>query len=233
MADVPGYLQRMPTAAPANVHILGQGPSLLNPILAEIRDRNLQQDRLRFRRNLERCGEIFAYEISKVLPYVERDVQTPLGAARVPVLAEQPVVASILRAGLPLHQGLLNYFDRADNSFISAYRKHEGDADHFEVEIEYLSSPSVEGRTVILCDPMLATGSSMVLAYQALLRRGQPAHLHVAAVIASEQGVRFALEKLPDNVTLWLGAVDPELTARAYIVPGLGDAGDLAFGAKD
>jgi uracil phosphoribosyltransferase len=168
-----------------------------------------------------------------VLPYVERDVQTPLGAARVPVLAEQPVVASILRAGLPLHQGLLNYFDHADNSFISAYRKHEGDADHFEVEIEYLSSPSVEGRTVILCDPMLATGSSMVLAYRALLRRGQPAHLHVAAVIASEQGVRFALEKLPDNVTLWLGAVDPELTARAYIVPGLGDAGDLAFGAKD
>lgn len=218
---------------PATVHNLGLRPSLLSAVLAEIRDRELQQDRMRFRRNLERCGEIFAYEISKVLPYVERDVQTSLGAARVPVLAEQPVIASILRAGLPLHQGLLNYFDHADNSFISAYRKHEGDADHFEVEIEYLSSPSVEGRTVILCDPMLATGSSMVLAYQALLRRGRPAQLHVAAVIASEQGVAFALEQLPGDVTLWVGAIDPELTARAYIVPGLGDAGDLAFGAKD
>jgi uracil phosphoribosyltransferase len=218
---------------PATVHNLGLRPSLLTSILAEIRDRDVQQDRMRFRRNLERCGEIFAYEISKVLPYVERDVRTPLGAATVPVLAEQPVIASILRAALPLHQGLLNYFDQADNTFISAYRKHEGDADHFEVEIEYLSSPSVEGRTVILCDPMLATGSSMVLAWRALLRRGRPAQLHVAAVIASEQGVAFALENLPDDVTLWLGAVDPELTARAYIVPGLGDAGDLAFGAKD
>jgi uracil phosphoribosyltransferase len=218
---------------PATVHILGRQPSLLNPILAEIRDREVQQDRLRFRRNLERCGEIFAYEISRVLPYVEREVRTPLGAAIVPVLAEQPVIASILRAALPLHQGLLNYFDQAENTFISAYRKHEGDADHFEVEIEYLSSPPLAGRTVILCDPMLATGSSMVLAWQALLRRGRPAHLHVVAVIASEQGLRFALEKLPDDATLWLGAVDPELTPRAYIVPGLGDAGDLAFGAKE
>jgi uracil phosphoribosyltransferase len=218
---------------PATVHILGRQPSLLNPILAEIRDREVQQDRLRFRRNLERCGEIFAYEISRVLPYVEREVRTPLGAATVPVLAEQPVIASILRAALPLHQGLLNCFDQAENTFISAYRKHDGADDHFEVEIEYLSSPPLAGRTVILCDPMLATGSSMVLAWQALLKRGRPARLHVVAVIASEQGLRFALEKLPDNVTLWLGAVDPELTPRAYIVPGLGDAGDLAFGAKE
>lgn len=233
MASVPGYLQRMSRTSPVTVHNLSRQPSLFNPILAEIRDQEVQRDRMRFRRNIERAGEIFAYEISKVLPYVERDVLTPLGAATVPLLAEQPVIASILRAGLPLHQGLLNYFDQADNTFISAYRKHEGDADHFEVEIEYLSSPSVEGRTVILCDPMLATGSSMVLAYQALLARGRPAHVHVVAVIASEQGVRFALDRLPDNVTLWLGAVDPELTARAYIVPGLGDAGDLAFGAKD
>jgi uracil phosphoribosyltransferase len=215
------------------VHNLSLQASLLNPILAEIRDQDLQQDRMRFRRNLERAGEIFAYEISKQLAYVARDVQTPLGTARVPVLAEQPVIASILRAGLPLHQGLLNYFDQADNSFISAYRRHEGDADQFEVEIEYLSSPSVEGRTVILCDPMLATGTSMVLAWQALLERGRPAHLHVVAVIASERGVRFTLDRLPENLTLWVGAVDPELTARAYIVPGLGDAGDLAFGAKD
>jgi uracil phosphoribosyltransferase len=218
---------------PATVHILSRQPSLLNPILAEIRDQELQRDRLRFRRNIERAGEIFAYEISKALAYVDSDVTTPLGTAKVALLKEQPLIASILRAGLPLHQGLLNYFDQADNSFISAYRKHEGDADHFEVEIEYLSSPPVEGRTVILCDPMLATGSSMVLAYRALLSRGRPAHTHVVAVIASEQGLRFALDQLPDNVTLWLGAVDPQLTARAYIVPGLGDAGDLAFGAKD
>lgn len=188
---------------------------------------------MRFRRNIERAGEIFAYEISRVLPYVERDVETPLGTATVPVLAEQPVLASILRAALPLHQGLLNFFDHADNAFISAYRKHEGDAEAFEVEIEYLSSPSVEGRTVILCDPMLATGTSMVLAYKAVLARGRPAHTHVAALIASEQGVREVSEKLAENVTLWLGAVDPELTPRAYIVPGLGDAGDLAYGAKE
>jgi len=217
----------------ATVHNLGRQPSLLNPILAEIRDRELQRDRMRFRRNLERVGEIFAYEISRHLDYVERDVQTPLAGAVVPVLKEQPVIASILRAALPLHQGLLNGFDRADNTFISAYRRHEGDADHFEVEIEYLSSPSLDGRTVILCDPMLATGSSMVLAWKALLARGTPARLHVVAVIASQQGVEFVLEHLPDDITLWVGAVDPELTARAYIVPGLGDAGDLAFGAKD
>lgn len=217
----------------AKVHNLGEQHSLLNPIMAEVRDRALQQDRMRFRRNIERAGEIFAYEISRVLPYVVREIETPLGLAKVPVLAEQPVLASILRAALPLHQGLLNFFDRADNAFISAYRKHEGDSEGFEVEIEYLSSPSVEGRIVILCDPMLATGSSMVLAHKALLARGQPTHTHIAALIASEQGVRFAKENLPDNVTLWLGTVDPELTPRAYIVPGLGDAGDLAYGAKE
>lgn len=217
----------------APVHVLSEQTSLLNPILAEVRDREIQQDRLRFRRNIERAGEIFAYEISKVLSYAGGSVDTPLGTAGVQLLSEQPVIASILRAGLPLHQGLLNYFDHADNAFISAYRKHEGDEEHFEVEIEYLSSPPVDGRMVILCDPMLATGSSMVLAYKALLARGRPAHTHVVALIASEQGVRFALEKLPGNITLWLGAVDPELTSRAYIVPGLGDAGDLAFGAKE
>lgn len=215
------------------VHILSEQDSLLNPILAEIRDREVQQDRMRFRRNIERCGEIFAYEISKGLAYAEHEIQTPLGSCTVRKLTEQPVIASILRAGLPLHQGLLNYFDHADNTFISAYRKHEGDADDFEVEIEYLSSPSIEGRTVILCDPMLATGSSMVLAYKAILERGQPAHTHVVAVIASEQGVSFTLDRLPGNITLWLAAVDSELTPRAYIVPGLGDAGDLCFGAKE
>lgn len=215
------------------IHILAQQTSLFTQFLSEIRDTETQKDRLRFRRNLERVGEIFAYEISKVLEHQDIDVRTPLGVARTPVLSEQPVLATILRAGLPLHTGLLNYFDQAENSFISAYRKHHGDEDTFEVEIEYLSSPSVEGKTVILCDPMLATGSSMVLAYQALLERGTPKHVHVVAVIASAEGVEFTRRHLPDNVTYWLGAVDEELTPRKYIVPGLGDAGDLAYGAKD
>jgi uracil phosphoribosyltransferase len=220
-------------AMSTQVHILGQRQSLFTQFLSEIRDVEIQQDSLRFRRNLERLGEIFAYEISKVLEHHEKDVQTPLGVAVTPVLKSQPVLATILRAGLPLHRGLLNYFDQAENTFISAYRKHHGDADTFEVEIEYLSSPSIEGKTVILCDPMLATGSSMVLAYQALLERGVPEHAHVVVIIASTEGLEFAKNNLPENVTYWVGAVDSELTSRKYIVPGLGDAGDLAYGAKD
>ena len=212
---------------------ISQGPSLVNPLLAEIRDGDIQGDPLRFRRNIERFGELFAYEISKRLAYETRTVRTPLGEARVPVLAEQPVLATILRAGLPLHQGLLNAFDRADNAFISAYRKHGGDEAHFEVEIEYLASPPLDGRTVILCDPMLATGSSMVLAWKALLARGTPAHTHVVAVISSRQGVEVVREQLPENTTIWVAAMDPELTSKAYIVPGLGDAGDLCYGDKD
>jgi uracil phosphoribosyltransferase len=215
------------------VHILGQQQSLFTQFLSEIRDVEIQKDSLRFRRNLERMGEVFAYEISKVLDHRERSVKTPLGVAPTLVLKEQPVLATILRAGLPLHRGLLNYFDQAENNFISAYRKHDGDSDRFEVEIEYLSSPSIEGKTVILCDPMLATGSSMVLAYQAMLERGVPAYVHVVVIIASTEGLEFARKNLPGNVTFWVGAVDPELTSRKYIVPGLGDAGDLAYGAKD
>lgn len=187
---------------------------------------------MRFRRNLERMGEMFAYEISRKLDYQTLEVVTVLGRAQVPVLKEQLVLATVLRAGLPLHQGLLNYFDRADNAFISAHRKHEDDSDNFEVEIEYLSSPSLQGREVILCDTMLATGTSMVLAYEAMLQHGQPRHVHVVSVIASTQGVEFVQQRLPANTTLWLGAVDREMTPRAYIVPGLGDAGDLAFGIK-
>lgn len=215
------------------VHHLGQGQSLFNQFIAEIRDQDIQKDSLRFRRNIERIGEIFAYEISKAMPHVRREVTTPLGIAPCELLAEQPVLATILRAGLPLHRGMLNYFDRAENTFISAYRKHEGDDHHFEVEIEYLSSPPIDGKTVILCDPMLASGSSMVLAYKALLERGRPASLHVVAIIASEEGVRFARGNLPPDTTFWLGAIDPEMTDRKYIVPGLGDAGDLAYGAKE
>jgi len=218
---------------PQIVHILGQAPSLVSQLLAEIRDHEVQRDRMRFRRNLERVGEMTAYEISKVLDWKERIVRTPLGEARCQVLSQQPLLANILRAGLPLHQGLLNYFDQADNAFISAYRKHSDDSDEFEVEIEYLSSPSVAGRTVILCDPMLATGSSMVLAWKALLARGTPASLHVVSVIASHEGLDFAQRHLPEDTTFWLGALDQEMTPRKYIVPGLGDAGDLAYGAKD
>lgn len=215
------------------IHNLDASPSLFGPWLAEIRDTGRQQDRMRFRRNLERLGEIFAYEISKALDYEPGEVTTPLGVARSRRLRQQPVLASVLRAGLPLHQGLLNYFDQAENAFISAYRKHHEQADTFDVEIEYLSSPPLDDRVVILCDPMLATGSSMVLAYKALLQRGTPRHTHIVAVIASRQGVEFTRKNMPHNVTLWLGAVDPKLTPRAYIVPGLGDAGDLAYGVKE
>jgi uracil phosphoribosyltransferase len=215
------------------IHNLNARQSLFSQLLAEIRDVEIQKDSMRFRRNLERAGEIIAYEISKVLEYESRAVTTPLGVSDCRVLKEQPVLANILRAGLPLHQGLLNYFDRAENTFISAYRRHEDGEDSFEVEIEYLSSPSVNGKTVILCDPMLATGSSMVLAYKALLKRGVPRRIHVVVVIASTEGLEFAQRNMPADTTFWVGAVDEELTPRKYIVPGLGDAGDLAYGAKD
>ncbi|KAA9133373.1 uracil phosphoribosyltransferase [Marinihelvus fidelis] len=211
---------------------LGQRPSLVTSLVAELRDTSIQHDPLRFRRNIERIGEIFAYEISKRLEHVEREVQTPLGLARPQVLARQPVLATVLRAGLPLHQGLLNAFDRADNAFVSAYRRHDGDETSFEVEIEYLASPSLKGRTLLLCDPMLATGTSMMLAWKALLARGEPAELHVVCVLASQAGVDAARRQLPDGATLWVAAIDPDLDERAYIVPGLGDAGDLAYGTK-
>lgn len=211
---------------------LSQADSLVNPLLAEIRDVDIQGDSLRFRRNMERFGELFAWEIGRRLAYVDRAVTTPLGTATVPVLETQPVLATILRAGLPLHQGLLNVFDRADNAFISAFRKHDGDETRFEVEIEYLAAPSLENRTVVLCDPMLATGSSMVLAYQALLARGEPRHTHVVSVIASRQGVECVKRELPENCTLWVATVDETLNDFAYIVPGLGDAGDLSYGEK-
>lgn len=200
--------------------------------MAEIRELEVQSDRLRFRRNLERAGEILAYEISKTLPFASRTITTPLADATCQVLREQPVLATILRAGLPLHQGLLNYFDHAENTFISAFRVHHDDDDDFEVEVEYLASPDLQGKTVILCDPMLATGTSMVLAYQALLKRGTPAQIHIATVIASQQGVRFVQDNLPAETHIWCAAIDHALTSRSYILPGLGDAGDLAYGQK-
>jgi uracil phosphoribosyltransferase len=214
------------------VNNLSQQNSLFNLFMAEIRDKQVQADSMRFRRNLERVGEIMAYEISKTMDYQPRTVTTPLGDSECGTLVSQPVLATILRAGLPLHQGFLNYFDRAENAFVSAYRIHHDDDDAFDVEVEYLASPDLTGKTVILCDPMLATGTSMLLAYKALLERGLPARVHVATVIASEQGVDFIQRHMPATTTLWTGAVDRELTSRAYIVPGLGDAGDLAYGDK-
>jgi uracil phosphoribosyltransferase len=206
--------------------------SVFNQYIAEIRDQKVQKDRLRFRRNLERAGEIFAYEISKTLPFVKTEVITPLGVSEDMLIQEQPVLITILRAGLPLHQGLLNYLDNADNGYISAYRKHYKDGS-FDIELEYLACPSLEGRTVILSDPMLATGSSMVLAYKALLSKGKPKHTHIVGLIGSSEGVEYTKKNLPKNTSIWMGAVDEEMTAQSYIVPGLGDAGDLAFGTKE
>jgi uracil phosphoribosyltransferase len=213
--------------------ILGGHGSLFDQFIGEIRNANVQTNRMRFRRNLERIGELFAYEISKELDWKNGIVTTPLGEAELPLITDQPIVATILRAGLPLHQGILNYFDQADNCFISAYRMNHKKDGTFDIKVEYLSSPSVEDRTVILCDPMLATGGSMVLAYKALLRRGKPKHVHIVAAIASREGLEYCERHLPKNCTVWIGGLDEEMTAQAYIVPGLGDAGDLAYGAKE
>jgi len=215
-----------------NTHILGNENSLLNQFVAELRDENIQTDSMRFRRNLERLGEIFAYEISKTLSYHEKQVVTPLGISTVSVPSEKPVLATILRAGLPLHQGLLNYFDTADNSFISAFRKYSKDGT-FHIELEYISCPNLDQRTLILCDPMLATGSSIILAYKALLTNGMPKHIHIVTVIASKEGIKNLQKNLDTrNITIWAAAVDEELTVKSYIVPGIGDAGDLAYGSK-
>ncbi len=214
------------------IHILGQNNSIFNQFIYEIRDENIQKDSMRFRRNMERLGEIFAYEISKHLDWENKEVNTPLGMLEIPVLKSQPVVASILRAGLPVHQGFLNYFDKAENAFVSAYRKPSR-IGLFEIQIEYASSPDLTGKTLILCDPMLATGSSMVLTYKELISKSTPEHTHIVAVLASVQGVEYVQKHINSSkITLWIGAVDDELTAEAYIVPGLGDAGDLAFGNK-
>lgn len=210
-----------------------QNNTLLNQFLAEIRDVHIQGDSLRFRRNIERIGEIMAYEISRDFPYTPLTVQTPLAQATENVPAVQPVIATILRAGLPLHQGFLNYFDRAENAFVSAYRKYV-DADHFDIHIEYIASPRLDGKVLILVDPMLATGGSMELAYRALLTKGEPAHIHVVSVIASRQAVEHVAKALPaDKTTIWCAAIDPELNPHSYIVPGLGDAGDLCYGEKE
>lgn len=213
------------------VTILSKENSIFNQFVAEIRDANIQKDSMRFRRNLERMGELFAYEISKKLDYETTEVVTPLGIANASLIKQQPVIATILRAGLPLHQGVLNYFDKAENAFISAYRKHHKDGT-FDIQVEYMACPSLQDKVLILTDPMLATGGSMVLTYKALLHRGTPKHTHIVASIASTEGLNYAKSHLPTNVSFWIGALDDELTAQSYIVPGLGDAGDLAYGTK-
>jgi uracil phosphoribosyltransferase len=214
------------------VHHIAQQNSIFSEFLSEIRDVNIQKDSMRFRKNLERMGEIFAYEISKTLEFEITDTQTPLGIAHSAKIKHQPVIATILRAGLPLHIGILNYFDKAENAFIGAYRRHHKD-NSFDVALEYLASPDLTNKTLILCDPMLASGSSLLLTYNSLMARSKPKHTHIVSAVASKQGVNHVKANLnPTECTIWCGAIDDELTAHSYIVPGLGDAGDLAFGVK-
>ena len=206
--------------------------SVLNNFVAELRDIEIQNDPLRFRKNLQRIGEIMAYEISKSLSYKIKSTKTPLGISNSQIMDEKLVIGTILRAGLPMHEGFLNYFDRAENAFVSAYRKYT-DKEHFDIHIEYISSPDINGKTLLLVDPMLATGASFELAYKALLSRGNPSNIHMASVIASQDGVNYLKEKLDlDRINLWYAAIDPDLNNKSYIVPGLGDAGDLAYGEK-
>jgi len=212
------------------VRNLSEQHSLISNWISELRDVEVQNDRMRFRRNLERLGEVMAYEISKTLPFQEKEIQTPLGIAGAKVIKDQPVLATILRAGLPFHQGLLNFFDRADNAFISAYRKHRKDGS-FDIRLDYISCPEIENRILVISDPMLATGSSLVKTIQFLKEEGKPKEMHVVTAIACTVGIEYVKRAEP-LVTIWCGDIDDELTAKGYIVPGLGDAGDLAYGVK-
>lgn len=210
---------------------LSEQHNLVSNWVSELRNIDIQGDRMRFRNNLERIAAVIAYEISKTLPWVEQDVTTPLGIHNSKVLQEQPVLATILRAGLPMHTGLLNFFDKADNAFISAYRKHNMDGT-FDIELEYISCPSLENRIVIISDPMLATGASLVKTIAAIKQEGEPAQIHIACAIACTVGVEHVVSHAGDEICIWCGDIDDELTAKGYIVPGLGDAGDLAYGTK-
>lgn len=206
--------------------------SLVSQYLMELRNVDIQQDPLRFRRNLERIGEIMAYEISKELNYKTVEITTPLAKCDCQVIDDNVVLATIFRAGIPFHQGFLQYFDRAENAFVSAYRKYK-EKENFDVCIEYLASPRLDGKTLVICDPMLATGASMELSYRALITKGNPAALHVASVIASKKAVEYLESVLPSDATLWVGVIDDEINSHSYIVPGLGDAGALAYGVKE
>ena len=215
------------------VHILSNTPSVLNVFISEIRDAEIQKDRLRFRFNFERLGEIFAYEISRQLEYIEKEVVTQLGLAMVPVLRENPVLAVIMRAGLPFHQGFLNVFDHSDNALISAYRKTHKDGS-FTINVEYSQVTDINDKVLIICDAMLASGTSMVNTYRDLMLKGKPKHVHLVSVLASEEGLDYIRKHIPQqDIDIWVGVIDEELTAQSLIVPGLGDAGDLAFGKKE
>jgi len=215
-----------------NIINLSENNSILNHYLKEIRSVEVQADSMRFRRNMERIGEIMAYEISKTMHFVTENIQTPLGIAPTNVIDEKIVISTILRAGLPFHTGFLSYFDKAENAFVSAYRKYK-DALKFDINIEYIASPDITGKTLIITDPMLATGSSMELAYGALLTKGKPTHIHIATVIASQQAINYVTSHfLETTTTVWAACIDPILNDHSYIVPGIGDAGDLAYGVK-
>lgn len=212
------------------VRDLSKQDSVLNRFLAEMRDQNVQKDSMRFRTNLERTGEIFAYEVSKTLRYESAQVQTPLGIADINLQKDRIVLATILRAGISLHRGMLNYFDNAENAFISVYRKYDKN-NEMSLHIEHISCPSIDKKILVICDPTLASGNCMLLIYHALLKKGQPLHTHIVAPIASREGVDYLVQNM-ENATLWVGAIDEELTNKSYIVPGIGDAGDLAYGTK-
>ena len=212
--------------------ILNKENSLANHFLAEIRDTSIQKDRLRFRRNLERMGEIMAYEFSKVLDYSENSVKTPLGESKIPLIEQQPVLIPILRAGLPFFQGFLNYFDQASCGFIGAYREPHDEQNNFAIAMDYLSIPEIEGKIVVLLDPMLATGKSLIKTVNNLLTFGNPSQLHIIAAIAAPEGLKNLEENLNFPYSIYVGAIDEKLNSKAYIVPGLGDAGDLCYGSK-
>jgi len=214
------------------IHLFAKENNIINNYIAELRDVDIQKDSLRFRNNLRRIGTQMGYEISKTLSYSSKEVQTPLGIATMNLCNDQIVLGTILRAGLPLHEGLLETFDRAENAIVSAYRKHDTEKT-FSIEVEYMSAPSLQDKVLILCDPMLATGMSMVSCWKILTeKRGMPISTHIVSVIASEDGLNYTRRHLPADVNYWMGAVDPELNAKSYIIPGLGDAGDLAYGIK-
>ena len=215
------------------IHNLEKIDSVFNQYMAELRDATIQQDRMRFRRNLERIGQVMAYEISKSFEYDDEEVTTPLGVKQIRTMREQPVIATILRAGLPFHNGMLSMFDQADSAFIAAYRKYDKNEEDSEIRVEYYSSPDIDNRILILCDPLLATGESIVKTLNGLMEEMQPKEIHIAVAVASQDGLDYVertMSRLP--VTIWVGSIDEELTARAYVVPGIGDVGDLAYGEK-
>ena len=215
------------------IHNLSQKYSLLNTFISEIRDKTIQKDSMRFRRNIERIGEVLGYELSKTLNYSTKVIQTQSGDCTMNLPDNKVVICSVLRAGVPLHSGLLNYFDSAENAFISAYRHHEKhDPDQFKIVVEYLASPSLDNKTLILADPMLATGQSLVSTFEALKPFGNPKEIHLVSVIAAKKGVQYVKEHFPEDTKLWVATIDEKLDNKGYIVPGLGDAGDLAFGSK-